>query len=420
MVMLMDITLNVGTILSMQQAKGSFKESLDVNLEGMTDAELQDYMCPTNADYAHIPVRMLTATGVQGNTINFGHLDGKALKEAVDLFNGLTILKDHNFTVDAWLGKTEGAFWDTLTAGAPAGITGIMKVDKKADPKTCRGLISGALDSVSVTIGFEYEKSHPKMSDGDFFMHMGEVVDGVVVQALVTKVSRVYELSVVWQGADKFAKTIGDDGNINTPGVNSNSQTFSQPTKEVTVDPKKLAALLGLNLGDSPTEEAVTTALKAQLQSVTELQTKLTTAETAKTEALAQVTKMTVDLATATASVNTLNSKVETLSIQAKIGETTLTTARTEALRLYNLVEDKKATEVMRTLISNADLSVAQSFIDTYKDRAEQIAPLQCTKCGCTELSRQQAEQPPTDDHKKQVDTAETARLKSATSSIHG
>ena len=415
----MDITLAVGQILKMQNVKGSFKESLDVNLNDMSEDDLQNYMCPTDEDYIRMPVRMLSAAAVQNDTINFGHMEGKALKESVELFNNLTILKDHIFSVDQWLGKTEGAFWDSLTPGAPSGITGMMKLDKKADPKTCRGLVSGALDSVSVTISFEYEKSHPKMSDMDFFMNLGDVVDGKTVQALVTKVNRVYELSVVWQGADKFAKTIGDDGSIETPGVRSNSQSFS--TQEVSVDLKKLAALLGLTLdGAALTEDAIMAALKEKLAANPDLLTKLTAAETAKTELTTQVTALTADVATKTEEIKTLTAKVDSLAAQAKLGETTLTNTRSEALRLYNVVEDKKATEAMRALINGATPEVAQSVIDTYKDRAEAIAPLKCTKCGCTELSRQQGKQPETNLDSKPKGNMESERLKAATSSIHG
>ena len=293
-----------------------------------------------------------------------------------------------------------------------------MKLDKKADPKVCRGVASGALDSVSVTISFEYEKSHPKMSDFDFYMRMGEVVDGKTVQALVTKVNRVYELSVVWQGADQFAKTVGENG-IQVPGTRSNSLSISQ---EDQVDPKKLAALLGLNLeGEALTEDALLASLKDHLAKAPELQAQLTALETAKTELTTSVTALTSQLAAKTEEAKQAVEKVATLEANAKIVEATLAASRTEALRLYNLVEDSKATEAMRTLISNSDLSVSQSFIDSYKDRAEAIAPLKCTKCGCSELSRQQGTTPEVPDHNKHQSktSPEAARLSQAVSSLH-
>jgi hypothetical protein len=364
---------------------------------------------------------MLSATPVQNGTISFAHQDGKALQDAVDLFSNLTILKDHMFSVDNWLGRTEGAFWDTTTAGAPFGITGMMRLDTKSDPKVVRGLLSGALDSVSVTISFDYEKSHPKMNDSEFFMNLGEVVDGKTVQALVTKINRVYELSVVWQGADQFAKTV-NDGTINTPGI-PNSQSL-QPTtsslKEESVDPKKLAALLGLTLGDNPTEAQITEALQESLKKHKELETKLTETATAAAELQTQVTALTTAVTDKTNEVTALNTTVEELKPQAELGTKFLADTRSEALRLYNLCEDKKATPAMQTLIGNANLEVAQSFIGTYKDRAEQIAPLKCTKCGCTELSRQAAKQQDVTPDNKTVATGPKAdRLKANVASIH-
>ena len=432
----MSLTMNVtlklerdaAKVLKILDAKDSFK-SLELDFSTMSDADLQSYMNPTDADYVLMPVRMLSATGVQGNTINFGHLDGKALKEAVCLFDNLTILKNHVFDVDGWIGSTQNSFWDAVTPGAPPGITGMMKLDKKADPKVVRGLVSGILDSVSVTISFQHDKSHPKMSDMDFYMQLGDVVDGKTVQALVTKVNRVYELSVVWQGADLFAKTIGDDGNIETPGVaSSNSHQFSQ---EVSVDPKKLALALGLTLGENPTEESITAALKAHfqttaetLQTLADTQVKVANLTTQVTTLTTEVSAKTTELASKTTEVATLSTKVTELGTQATLGTTFLKDTQTEALRLYNLVEATKATPTMQALISSATLEVAQSFITTYKERAEAIAPLACTKCGCTSLSRQSAHQShtgETGEHESHaVPTAEAARLKASVSSIHG
>jgi len=247
----------------------------------------------------------------------------------------------------------------------------------------------------------------------DFYMKMGEVVDGKTVQALVTKVNRVYELSVVWMGADPGAKT-------------HNSQSFSQ---EVSVDPKKLALALGISLGDDPTEEAITAALKEQAAKALELQTQLTAAETVKTDLTTQVTALTADvttkvveLGTATTELTTLKAAVEALKANATLGEKLVVDTRNEALRLYNLVEATKANDTMRNLISNSDLAVAQSFISTYKERAEQIAPLHCVKCGSAELSRQLSQQtdpgniPDTHNHTNM----ETERLKASVTSIHG
>lgn len=434
MTLSMKVTLKVfgdepasGRVLAKSTLKQFGIESLGVDFSTMSDDEIQSYLTPTDEDYVLVPTRMLSAGPVQNDTINFGHEDGRALKEACleGLFNDLLILKNHDFDVDGWLGKTQNSFWDASTPNVPPGVTGMMRLDSKADPKVCRGVISGVLDSVSVTIGFEHVKSHPKMTDTDFYMKLGEVVDGKTVQALVTKVNRVYELSVVWKGADPGAKT----------HTQSHSQQFTQ---EVSVDPKKLALALGLTLGENPTEESITLALQAHFktsleatQALATLQIQATAAETAKTELTAQVTALTTDLATKVTElaahvteIATLKASVEPLQANAKLGVAFLKTTRDEALRLYNLVEGAKATTALQGLISSATLEVAQSFVTTYHERAEQIAPLKCTKCGCTELSRATAQQNG-EEHEslhthEHQGKAETARLKTSVNSIHG
>lgn len=403
----------------------------------MDTMELHNYLKPTDADYIQVPIRALSATAVQGGIMDFGHKDGKALREAVPLFNNLTIFKDHDWSVDNWLGKTSDAYWDGADGDTPAGVNMMLNVDTKADPKAARGLLSGALDSGSVTVKFDYEQSHPKMKLDEFFNKLGEEVDGETVRALVTKITRLMEYSVVWQGADAYAKVIGDDGKIYVPGQASNSLKHKTGKQENTMDWSKLAALLGLNLGESVTQETFEAAVKAQninatalaeaQVKVTEAQTALTVAQTELsasktqvTELTASVTKLTTDLATSTTQATTLQNKVTELTPMADLGRTSLTEVRTEALRLYNLVEADKATEAMRALINGAELSVARSFVTSYKDRAEQVAPLKCTACGSSSLSRGVAVPADVPAVDTGASTLQNDRMKAALASVHG
>lgn len=374
----------------------SLKQSLaaqipaETSLSAMSEDDLRQFMQPDDSDYVYVPTRALSAAEVQNKCINFAHNDGKALKEAVALFNGLIVLKDHHMVVDNWIGKTQDAFWDTETPGAPPGVTLVMKVDAKADPKCARGLVTGMLDSVSVTVAFEFEPSHPDMKEYDFYMRLGEVVDGKTVQALVTKVTRLYELSVVWQGADVYARTIADDGSINTPGLSSNSAHIP---KEDTVKFAALIARFGLAIADpdKATDEQVTEALEAH---ITALTTQLDASKTQLTAATAEVTAKDTQIQTLQAKTTELDTVLETAKTNAALGEQFLNNTRAEALRLYNVVEGDKATEALRTLINTANLEVAQSFVTSYAPKAEAMAPLHCTKCGCSELSRKQSTTP--------------------------
>jgi predicted nucleic acid-binding Zn-ribbon protein len=139
-------------------------------------------------------------------------------------------------------------------------------------------------------------------------------------------------------------------------------------------------------------------------------------------------TKLTADLAAAQAEVTakvteitTLTKQLEDQKPQVELGQKFLTDTRNEALRLYNLVEGAKATTAMQTLIKDASLDVAKSFVTSYSERAEQVAPLRCTKCGSTELQRRtsaSSEVPPAEGKGK--DKLVNDRLKSTVASIHG
>jgi len=364
-------TLTLGFALSLDDKT---REHLSASLQ-MSSADLESFLKPQESDYVMIPVRALSATNVQGDTINFGYNNGKALQDAVAMFDGLTILKDHNLSVENWLGATERSYWDTLTPNVPAGVNLMMKVDTKADPKTARGLLSGALNSVSVTIAFDYEKSHPKMNDSEFFMNLGEVVDGTMVQALVTKVTRLYELSVVWQGADKYAKQ-RVDGRIDVPGTSNSLQ-------ENMMDWKKLAATLGLTSLANPDETTVTAALIAQSGELATLKA---------ADYPGQIATLNTTIKTKTDENTALQAKVTELKPNADLGVKFLANRRSEALRLYKLVEGDKATESMTKLINEANLEVAESFVASYQPRAESLAPISCKDCGSKNVNRQASE----------------------------
>lgn len=421
-----------------KEARTALKAALSA-MPGMPDMDLENYLTVQDGDFIHVPFRALSACPVQGGIIDFGHRGGQALKAAVGLFNGLTIFKDHDHTVDGWCGLTSGGYWDETTPGVPHGVNFMLDVDVKADPKVARGLLSGALNSGSVTIKFDFEQSHPDMEEDDFFYKLGETVDGQVVRALVTEVIRCWEYSVVWQGADSFAKVIGDDGKIIVPGQATNSLSFQQRQEKKKMDLKALAALLGLDLGTTVTEEALTVAVKAQNINAKALadannaktlaETTLTTAQaevvTLKTqvaELTTSVTKATTDLATSQTQATALQTKVTELTPQAADGVKLITDTRSEALRLYNLVEGDKATEAMRTLINNSTLEVAKSFCASYKDRADQVAPMKCNTCGGTSLSRATAKQPVDMPGLggNGISSLETERLKVALASVHG
>lgn len=398
------------------------KLRLQASLSLTTDYDLTQYLQPKESDYVMIPVRALSATGVQNNMFNFGWGGGGPLKNSVDKFNGMIVLKDHNMSVDTWLGTTQDAYWDN-SEDIPPGVNCMLKVDTKADPKTARGLISGALNSVSVTVSFDYEPSHPEMDEWDFFMAMGTEVDGKIVQANITNIKRLFEISVVWQGADVYAKQ------KQKPLSNSlNLNLLPEPKKENAVDWKKLALLMGLSQAE-PTEEDITNGITALVASKTTTKTELDTVKVTLVAEQAKVVDLTTKVtasdglvAAAKAEVVTATTQLDSFKKDAELGKKFVAKQRTEAVRLYKLVEADKMQPAMVTMLETANLEIAESFISTYTARAEQIAPLVCSECqkagkaGFSRRASKQGEQ----EIPVAVVSAEDARLTASVNSIHG
>lgn len=386
------------------------------------DAQLLDdplFFTPMDSDYVLVPTRMLSACLVQSNMFNFGFNNGQALMAAcaAGMFNGLTIFKNHDTQVENWLGKTQDTFWEDTTAqNVPPGVTGFMNLDKKSDPKVIRGILSGALDSVSVTVQFTYEKSHPDMEESEFWWSLGEKDDkGNPICLNIIEILSVKELSVVWCGADPHAK--------NKPqqeGFSQNPPNSHQLFKEGHMDPIKL---LAKKLGLDP-EKADLVALQERLDVLQSFEAK--TVEL--TQALAEATTKTAAAEATLAELNTqleaMKTERDNLKPMAEVGTQHFQAQVNEAVRVYTVaMGDKVVPAMVETIKASQDLATAQGFLDSFKAQAEQVAPLTCTKCGCTELSRKaskDSQHQPTDQVASgALAAAEQRQLEAAVGALH-
>jgi hypothetical protein len=136
------------------------------------------------------------------------------LKESTPLLLNQTVYPNHDcFDINNWLGSVSNVAWDE--SGEVAGINAEYKIDALMNPRIARGLIMDppAIHSTSLTILFEFEFSHPDLVEqGRFWQLLGDEVEGSIVRLIVTKIQEYWEASLVFQGADRFAKQIDDDG----------------------------------------------------------------------------------------------------------------------------------------------------------------------------------------------------------------
>lgn len=177
---------------------------------------------PKDEDFIRVPFRMLSATIVAAGTwraTNFS--DENALRASMGKLQGQPLYKDHNTeSIDNSVGVVESVEWQeafTTEDGqrVPAGISGVVKVDAKSYPTVARKLLQSppAIHSVSVTVEFKWKASHDLNNEDEFHELVGTTgEDGRMITRDVTEIVDYYELSLVWMGADPYAKHQGPDG----------------------------------------------------------------------------------------------------------------------------------------------------------------------------------------------------------------
>jgi hypothetical protein len=206
---------------------------------------------PKEGDYVYRNFRAISASPINCYGLDFSKPG--VLQASTPLLAKQTVYKDHIFwSVDRWVGVISKSLWDAKgeqSEGVP-GINVELKLDWRKDPWLARGLMMEppAVHSFSVTVFFEFDFSHPDLvEEGRFWGMLGKEVDGEIVRLIVTKILGYWEGSLVFQGADEFAKQLPDDGtaeeNMNAGGGNQNLQT--QRSQTVKLSPE-MRVMLGL------------------------------------------------------------------------------------------------------------------------------------------------------------------------------
>lgn len=176
---------------------------------------------PKKEDFVEAPFRLLSATTVGAGTWKATDFSNAGvLRQAMHKLEGKPLYKDHETDLDNWVGlvtavKWSESFMDNSGVKVPAGIDGIVAIDAKTNPKTARGVLMGSIFSNSVTVEFEWQMSHHFESEWDFYEKVGQIgSDGMMIRRIVTSISDFHESSLVWLGADPFAKAHSQDGGL--------------------------------------------------------------------------------------------------------------------------------------------------------------------------------------------------------------
>jgi hypothetical protein len=163
-------------------------------------------------NYLTIPFRALSATIIPDYMIDFSKAG--VLQQAAAMFEAKTMYKNHKVDVNTWIGKTRNARWTEENGEIPAGVDvdAMIYTDEDltgVDAEQQRlviGLRERILYACSSTVFFQWEKSHPDLEGWNFWENLGREVDDEIVRLVVTQITDVGEVSIVWMGADPYAQ----------------------------------------------------------------------------------------------------------------------------------------------------------------------------------------------------------------------
>lgn len=348
-------------LTEMQQLASLSKRSLQAEeLPALTF----DRVNPKDTDYIFPLFRALSADLIAGYFLDFR--EKGVLEAAAPLLQGQTVYTNHRFwDVERWIGVVNLAEWDAKgerTSGIP-GINTELKIDWVVAPRIARGLLMKppAIHSVSATVIFEWQASHPDLLEKRiFWQNLGEEIDGEIVRIIVTKILEFWELSLVFQGADRWAKQMpGDDEYDDEELIARSHQRLAKPPNSIS------------------TKEKTTVKLTNQ-----------------RKQALG-ITQEGEDF-----SDEIVLSAVDSLTTRIASANAIIEASRANVLRLATLVEGNEQgqlPDVIQKMIAGADPAQLPGLETLYAEKAEKKVTKTCQQCGSTDIqNRSSVENPET------------------------
>lgn len=439
---------------------GSFSYAGEDYRQATINKDIADAI-PKPEDFLPFNFRHLSATIVgAGSWKATDFTDEKVLKKAAKLLSFKPVMVNHQFETSNIIGANgELKFVKSRIQSdgteIPGGIEGPIWIDGKLHADVCRKLAAFPvphIQSVSVTIVFEWEPSHDFQRDGEydwygFRENLGTAVNGKMVCRKVTDVIEAYETSLVWLGADPFAKIMDSEGNllnIEQSSVVSMSKPDSDPlfsiyesegrmfihegesySKKLSYSSDKYSKkgingkneemevlkLLAEKFGK--TEKEITADFVGTLQLITpeqkvveataysKMESDLTAATTGKETAEASLATAETDLTEVKGKlvefekickhedIATLETEVGVSNIvaYAKDAFKKLSASRAEAERLYKLSAGENITDAMLNSIKTANSELAESYVQQFGGKSMEAFGATCQKCGSDKIS---------------------------------
>ncbi len=403
-------------------------------------------------DFIPFVFRHLSATVVGAGTWKATDFsDEKVLKKGMKLLQHKPVYINHNLKTNNIVGVNGKVKWVEKRTGKdgkeiPAGIEAPIWIDGKLHQDLTRKLTAFPvphIQSVSVTVDFSWIPSHEfKDRNGnddewEFERQIGLVVDGKMVRRVVTKITAFYETSLVWLGADPFAKIINKEGeplNIERSGVIDKKEFDQDPYCSVykncgkyfiedkfAAEKKTLSYSKGNNHKDENSENMNSEELKALKtklgltaeQDITadvlanfeivakkdysELNNKVANLEKEKGSLESKITALNSDneiLKPFKTQIEDFKEKIKDTNISmdnlvefALESNKNLNDAREECIKSYKATLGKEeSAESVINMINAADLSTVNGLMQSYGKTAFEKFGATCSACGSKEI----------------------------------
>lgn len=181
---------------------------------------------PKEEDFLPFIFRHITATTVGAGTWKATTFNEKVIKAARKLLEFKPAFVNHTLEIGNVIGVVGNAkFTPKFKAKdgtlVPGGLDAPIWIDAKLHADLCRKLQAFPvphIQSVSITVTYEWEPSHVftdssgNDDDWEFERKIGHIIDDEMVTRIVTKIIDIFESSLVWLGADPFAKILDENG----------------------------------------------------------------------------------------------------------------------------------------------------------------------------------------------------------------
>lgn len=329
---------------------------------------------PREGDLVAFPFRLLSAAYLGPGGYHLDFSQPSMLEAALPLFlepeaegsrrtGALVVVRDHSENIGDRLGLTSNV---RFSAAAPdqglphPGIDADLMINWKLAGDVVRLLLHQPplVEACSISLAFNWEKSHTQLEDWQFWMRLGEEIDGSPVRVVVSEIIAVEHIGLVYAGADPTARRRyqADDGQPVNGGLGKSAPAKPVMTASLTAPATEQpdgAATGGIVL---PADSPVWLLLQLDRPDRGQLETK------------------TAELAT-----------------WAELGRRALDDLRTEVRQLIIRIDgshEQDFSQGLLKVVEVADEPTLKALRREYSRRLEALVPPVCQVCGSDKVSR--------------------------------